>query len=101
MKKCVICGELLNDSNKSKEHIIHNAIGGSLEDNEIYCKSCNELCGSNNDKAFTKIVAPIVSKIKMHKTRKTKGTIYTGTMRDQKGDVGLSNICYTPLNKFL
>lgn len=87
MKKCVICGELLNDSNKSKEHIIHNAIGGSLEDNEIYCKSCNELCGSNNDKAFTKIFAPIVSKIKMHKTRKTKGTIYTGTMRDQKGDL--------------
>ena len=37
MKKCVICGELLSVQNKSKEHIIHNAIGGSLEDDEIYC----------------------------------------------------------------
>ncbi|WP_314697021.1 HNH endonuclease [Mogibacterium timidum] len=87
MKKCVICGELLSVQNKSKEHIIHNAIGGSLEDDEIYCKSCNESCGSNNDKAFTKIFAPIVSKIKMHKTRKTKGTIYTGTVRDQEGNL--------------
>ncbi len=68
MKKCVICGELLSVQNKSKEHIIHNAIGGSLEDDEIYCKSCNESCGSNNDKAFTKIFAPIVSKIKMQYT---------------------------------
>ena len=87
MKKCVICGELLSVQNKSKEHIIHNAIGGSLEDDEIYCKSCNESCGSNNDKAFTKIFAPIVSKIKMRKTRKTKGTIYTGTVRDQEGNL--------------
>lgn len=87
MKKCVICGEPLSAQNKSKEHIIHNAIGGSLEDDEIYCKSCNELCGSNNDKAFTKIFAPIVNKIKMHKTRKTKGTIYTGTVCDQEGNL--------------
>ncbi len=87
MKKCVICGEQLSSQNKSKEHIIHNAIGGSLEDDEIYCKSCNELCGSNNDKAFTKIFAPIVSKIKMHKTRKTKGTSYTGTIYDKDGNL--------------
>ena len=41
MKKCVICGVPLDSQNKSKEHIIHNAIGGSLEDDGIYCKMCN------------------------------------------------------------
>lgn len=87
MKNCVICGELLNDQNKSNEHIIHNAIGGSLEDDEIYCKKCNQLYGSNQDKAFTEIFAPIVDKLNMHKTRKTNGTSYTGIMTDEKGNL--------------
>lgn len=38
MRECIICEVPLNDENKSKEHIIHNAIGGSLEDEEIYSK---------------------------------------------------------------
>lgn len=87
MKKCAICGVLLNRQNKSKEHIIHNSIGGSLEDDGIYCKKCNERYGSNQDKAFTQIFAPIVDGINMHKTRKTKGTSYTGIMRDQNGNL--------------
>lgn len=83
MKNCVICEALLDKQNKSKEHIIHNAIGGNLEDDKIYCKSCNEKCGSNQDRKFVEIFAPIVNGINMHKTRKTKGTSYTGTMCDQ------------------
>lgn len=85
MKKCVICEVPLNSLNKSKEHIVHNAIGGSLEDDEIYCEACNSRYGSNQDKAFTQIFAPIVDGINMHKTRKTKGTPYTGIMYDQDG----------------
>lgn len=87
MRKCIICGNPLNKENKSKEHIIHNAIGGSLEDEGIYCKTCNGLYGSDQDKAFTQIFAPIVAKINMHKTRNTKGTPYTGIMCDQDGDL--------------
>lgn len=78
MKKCVICGVPLDNQNKSKEHIIHNAIGGTLEDDGIYCKTCNGLYGSDQDKAFTQIFSPIVDGVNMHKTRKTKGTPYTG-----------------------
>lgn len=87
MKKCVICGISLDDQNKSKEHIIHNALGGSLEDDEIYCKKCNQLYGSEQDKAFTQIFAPIIDKIDMHKTRKTNGTPYTGVMADHDGNL--------------
>lgn len=87
MKKCVICEVLLDSQNKSKEHIIHNAIGGSLEDDEIYCQTCNSQYGSNQDKAFTQIFAPIVDRINMHKTRKTRGTPYTGIMCDQDGNL--------------
>ena len=74
MKKCVICDNLLDDSNKSKEHIIPNAIGGVLEDDEIYCKKCNEKFGTNLDINFTKIFAPFVAKLSIHKDRTTGGT---------------------------
>lgn len=87
MKKCVICGVPLDSQNKSKEHIIHNAIGGSLEDDGIYCKMCNGAYGSDQDKAFTQIFSPIVDGVNMHKTRKTKGTPYTGVMCDQDGNL--------------
>lgn len=87
MKKCVICGVPLDSQNKSKEHIIHNAIGGSFEDDGIYCKTCNGLYGSDQDKAFTQIFSPFVDGINMHKTRKTKGTSYTGVMCDQDGNL--------------
>lgn len=87
MKKCVICDTPLDSKNKSKEHIIHNAIGGTLESYEIYCKTCNGRYGSNQDKAFTQIFAPIVAEINMHKSRNTKGTAYTGCMQDMYGNL--------------
>lgn len=87
MKTCVICGKILEGKNKSKEHIIHNALGGVLEDDAIYCKECNEMYGSNQDRTFIQIFAPVVDNINMHKTRKTNGTSYTGKMRDKDGNL--------------
>ena len=83
MKNCVICGVLLDNNNKSEEHIIHNAIGGSLKSAQIYCKECNQKYGSAQDIEFTRIFAPIVDRIDIHKDRKTNGTSYTGTMYDE------------------
>lgn len=87
MKKCVICGTPLDGENKSKEHIIHNAIGGCLEDDGIYCRKCNGLYGTEQDKAFIQIFAPIVDRMDIHKTRKTKGTSYTGAVYDKGGNL--------------
>jgi len=87
MKKCVICGVELTEQNKSKEHIIHNAIGGCLECDGIYCKTCNNQFGSNQDKAFVKTFAPILDRVNLHKSRKTKGTSYTGVVCDENGNI--------------
>jgi len=87
MKKCVICDCTLDESNKSNEHIIHNAIGGTLKDDGIYCKTCNGKFGSMNDKKFVSIFAPIVDNINMHKSRNTKGTSYTGVTFDLAGNI--------------
>lgn len=86
MKKCVICDCILDESNKSSEHIIHNAIGGILEDDGIYCKACNSHLGSKTDIKFTRIFAPIVDSINIHKSRRNSdGTSYNGVVVDCKG----------------
>ena len=87
MSNCVICGNPITEDNISSEHIIHNAIGGILEDEHIYCKTCNGKYGTNEDKAFTDIFIPFVEGLKVRKNRKTKGTPYTGIMYDQDGNL--------------
>lgn len=86
MKKCVICGRILDKENKSMEHIIPNAIGGTLKSDKIYCKECNQQYGANLDKKFIQIFAPIIDNLNIHKDRKTKGTSYTGILIDSNGN---------------
>ncbi len=86
IKHCVLCGKPLIGADLSSEHIIHNAIGGNLEDTGIYCKECNGKFGTNEDKAFTSIFAPFVDRLDVRRTRKTKGTSYTGVMYDRAGN---------------
>lgn len=61
MKTCVYCGSLL--IKKSKEHIIHNAIGGLYESEDICCDNCNKFISKNIDAPFTKIFNPIIAQI--------------------------------------
>lgn len=56
--KCIYCDQEI--SSPSKEHIIHNAIGGWLESVEICCDSCNKLLGKIIDKDFTNLFNAIV-----------------------------------------
>ena len=85
-KHCVICGAPLDDSNRSSEHIIQNAIGGILEDSGIYCKNCNSKFGRDLDKKFTSIFSFFVDRLDIKKSRKSKGSPYTGIMFDIKGN---------------
>ncbi len=82
-KRCVICGKLITDENRSSEHVIHNAIGGTLEDDGIYCKSCNSQYGTEDDKDFAKIFAPLMHKLDIRRSRKTAGTPYSGYLYDK------------------
>lgn len=56
--KCIYCDQEIIIP--SKEHIIHNAIGGWLESIEICCDSCNKLLGKIIDKNFTNLFNAIV-----------------------------------------
>ena len=49
MSRCYLCGTLLNESNRSVEHIIPNAIGGHLKSKNLLCKDCNSNTGQKID----------------------------------------------------
>lgn len=49
--KCVYCDETIIGI--SKEHIIHNALGGELQTGEICCDECNKKISQLIDKPFT------------------------------------------------
>lgn len=69
---CVYCGKKIECA--SKEHIIHNALGGLYESEEICCSECNGIISEKIDVPFTKIFNSIISVIPdMVKTNNTKG----------------------------
>lgn len=85
--RCCICEKSIDENNKSEEHIIHNAIGGILKSESIYCKECNSKYGSDMDKAFTEMFAPIIDGLDMNFDRKTGKTSYEGILCDKEGNL--------------
>lgn len=60
-KSCVYCGKVLSD--RSREHIIQNALGGLYESEDICCPECNNYISKHIDAPFTKTFNPIISQI--------------------------------------
>ena len=61
-ENCVYCGKPIEK--ESREHIIHNALGGLYESVDICCDKCNKTIISQKiDAPFTKIFNPIICRI--------------------------------------
>ncbi|WP_310832323.1 HNH endonuclease [Paenibacillus pedocola] len=85
--RCVYCGEPLNEINVSKEHVIHNALGGLLESKKICCKGCNSKLGEKDDSEFTKIFSAITENLNIKKSRESNPSKYNAIVTDKKGHV--------------
>ncbi|MHC6051529.1 HNH endonuclease [Ralstonia solanacearum] len=48
-KKCALCSDTLSAKNKTKEHVIPNAIGGRKKTTEFICNDCNNKLGRSWD----------------------------------------------------
>lgn len=48
-RKCALCDHTLTAKNKTKEHIIPNAIGGRKKTTGFICNDCNNKLGENWD----------------------------------------------------
>ncbi|VTP14815.1 hypothetical protein PUATCC27989T_02683 [Phytobacter ursingii] len=53
-KECALCGNHLSGKNRTKEHIIPNAIGGRKKTTEFICNSCNNKLGEKWDSELSK-----------------------------------------------
>ena len=58
MANCYMCGIELTEKNRTKEHIILNAIGGVLKSNNLICKQCNSDFGDKIDSLLAKQLQP-------------------------------------------
>ncbi len=69
-KNCVYCNKEITD--RSREHVIHNALGGLYESTDVCCPECNNYVSRYIDAPFTKIFNPIIGRIQnFSKTNKT------------------------------
>lgn len=71
MDNCYFCGKQFNscDVLKHDEHIIQQAIGGTLTDNSILCSACGEYLGNSVDVNFNKIFDSISTRLDIKKDR--------------------------------
>lgn len=87
-ENCVYCGKTITE--RSREHIIQNAIGGLFESEDICCPDCNNYVSKYIDAPFTKIFNAIISRIenftktnnKKSKPSYTGKAIYNGKLYD-------------------
>ena len=73
--RCIYCNEEIRTL--SKEHIIQNALGGSLESFKICCDKCNKFLGKQIDKPFTDMFVPILMHIDNFDKTNKKNTKYS------------------------
>ncbi len=69
MAKCFICGAELTSENKSQEHILLNALGGTLTSKNLLCKHCNATLGSDMDDVLAKQLQPFALLLNVSRDR--------------------------------
>lgn len=92
MDNCYLCGENFNgvDVVDHGEHIIQQAIGGTLIENEILCESCGKTLGREIDVPFNKMFDSICTRLDIrthrgsNRSKSAKGFIFS--KKDQYGN---------------
>ena len=67
--KCAFCGEELTEKNRSREHIIPNAIGGRKTVANFLCRTCNNETGRKWDTVLTKQLASLSTLLGISRSR--------------------------------
>jgi hypothetical protein len=69
MSHCYVCGTEINETNKTEEHILLNAIGGKLKSTTLLCKQCNSEFGEDIDSELAKQLNPICNMLNIKRDR--------------------------------
>ncbi|MCQ2306421.1 MAG: HNH endonuclease [Bacteroidales bacterium] len=68
---CYLCGSEINDSNRTDEHIILNAVGGHLHSRTIICKKCNSELGEKSDSVLAEDLSYFTDMLQVNRNRKS------------------------------
>ena len=76
MEICYLCGNKFNDATVKThgEHIIQQAIGGSLIEHDILCFACGDTLGAEIDIPFNKIFNSLATRLNIKKDRKSNNS---------------------------
>ena len=96
-KKCYLCGTHLVKENMHKEHVIQNAIGGTLKPDDILCISCGTDLGKEIDAPFNEMFKSISSRLDI-KTDRPINKSLTGSLGNI--EVNWDNFKVTPRKPF-
>lgn len=86
MAKCYICEKEIADENKSKEHILLNALGGRLKSYGLLCKNCNSDLGNDMDVELAEQFHPFMVFLNIKRDRE-KLTPYSTKRKDNDEDI--------------
>lgn len=82
-KKCYLCGKKFNDTDtqEHEEHIIQQALGGTITANDILCKNCGNRLSKEIDVDFIKPFNYFVLLLNIKRDRKSiKNILLNGTI---------------------
>lgn len=81
---CALCGTLLTDENKSREHIIPNALGGRKTVRNFICVKCNSRTGSDWDDELVRQLRPLCTMLNVNRGRGRNQQFEVETLSDRK-----------------
>jgi hypothetical protein len=82
--RCYDCSEAITKQNESKEHIIHNSIGGRLKSKKLLCSDCNIKYSGNIDLEIEKQLGVFISALGIKRDRKKKAIEFLVTDKNGK-----------------
>ncbi|UKA11389.1 HNH endonuclease [Photobacterium damselae] len=99
MNICYLTGEQINESNKSLEHIIPNALGGVLTHRYVLTHDSNQKLNSDIDEEFNSIFESVHQRIALKKDRGKLGGIKAFHRDFGKNIIVRNGKCY-PIEPF-
>jgi hypothetical protein len=92
---CFLCGDVIPESDRNREHIVPNAIGGRLQSEGILCNRDNKALGRAVDVPFAKIFEPFSARLGLKTDRDIK-TFVEGYHPESKQKVRVEASGVTP-----
>ena len=84
--RCALCGRPIQAGNRSREHVIPNAVGGRKTVSGFICKDCNHKTGATWDHALCIQLQPLCTLLNIRRHRGTNQPVPVETL---KGDTFL------------